>query len=113
MNHIIGEQRHEIEVLYSILKQDHIAIKDGVQLAFKNRVNDPNSGKFKKMVEKSIDAASHQVVIRLCTNPELYSSKAVDCAKFFRENTCEALPLPLFQSDDELMKEFNQSQNDK
>ena len=49
MNHIIGEQRHEIEVLYSILKQYHIAIKDGVQLAFGNRVNDTNSGKFKKI----------------------------------------------------------------
>ena len=113
MNYIIGEQKHEIEVLYSILKQYHIGIKDGLELAFRHRLKEENAVKFKKFIAKNIDAASHEVVTRLCANCELSSSKAVACAKFFRENTCQALPLPLFESDEDLMKEYMKCKNDK
>ena len=113
MNLIIGEQQKEIDILYSVLKEYHISVKDGWNLAFQHRLNDAQACKFKKLMGKSIDTASHEVVMRLCANCELSSCKAVDCAKFFRENTCEQLPLPLFQDDDELMQECMNSADNK
>lgn len=113
MNYIIGEQRNEIKILYSTLKQYHLAVKEGLELLFEHRLQDETALKYKKLFAKNVDAAAHQVVMRLCGSPDLYSGKAIDCAKFFRENTCEALPLPLFDSDKEEIDEIMKSANNK
>ena len=108
-NCLVHDQKNEIRVLYSTLKQYHIAIKEGLESAFKHRLQEQNAAKFKKLMEKSVDAAAHEVIMRLCANPELSSNKAVCCAKFFRENACEALPLPLIESDNELLNDIMNS----
>lgn len=113
MNYTIGEQTNEIKILYGTLKQYHLAIKEGLELLFEHRSQDETALKYKKLFAKNIDAAAHQVVMRLCGNPDLYSGKAIDCAKFFRANTCEALPLPLFDSDKEDIDEIMKSANTK
>ena len=113
MNYIIGEQRNEIDILYSTLKQYHLAIKNGLELEFKHRLQDKTALKYKKLMAKNVDAAAHQVVMRLCANSDLSSGQAVACAKFFRENTCEALPLPLFESAKEEIDEIMKSAHNK
>ena len=89
MNCLINDQRDEINVLYSLLKQYQVEIKDGIGLVFKSHLGDKNGLKFQHMIEKSIDAATQKIIIGLCVNPKLSNSKAIDCAKWLRENACE------------------------
>ena len=56
---------------------------------FKSHLGDKNGPKFQEMIEKSIDAATQKITIGLCVNPKLSNSKAIECAKWLRENTCE------------------------
>ena len=113
MNYIIGEQKNEIQILYSTLKQYHLGIKEGLELLFEHRSQDETALKYKRLFAKNVDAAAHQVIMRLCGNSDLYSGQAIACAKFFRENTCEALPLPLLDLDKEEIDEIMKSADNK
>ena len=113
MNGTIGKQAREIEILYSILKQYHIAIKDGLELLFQYRLEDENALKYQKFMAKNVDAAANQVVIRLCIDSDLSSGKALACAKFFRDNTCQTLPLPLLKLAQEEIDQNMKSDSNK